>query len=120
AAAAAMEKLGTEGEVVLIGCPAEEILWGKVALFQRGAFEGLDAILTSHGDYQSGAVARPCQSVVHGEFVFSGESGHGGGVRKRNALDAVELVVQSLERLRGHQFPDASVEHVIRSGGLAP
>ena len=80
----------------------------------------MDALLTSHADYQNGAISRPCQSVVSGEVVFLGESGHGGGVRRQNALDAAELAVQSIERLRAHHFPDASVEHVLRVGGHMP
>src|SRR5579862_212102 len=120
AARRSMEENGIAGEVVAIGCPAEEIVWGKLALLRAGAFEGFDALLTSHADYQNGAISRPCQSVVSGEVVFIGESGHGGGVRRQNALDAAELAVQSIERLRAHHFPDASVEHVLRVGGHMP
>ena len=120
AAAHALRDLGIAGEIVVIGCPSEEIVWGKIALLQRGAFEGLDAILTSHGDYQNGAVSRPCQSVVSGEFVFLGESGHGGTVRRQNALDAAELAIQSIERLRAHHFPDTAAEHILRIGGQIP
>ncbi len=120
AAQRAMAEAGIGGKVVLIGCPAEEIVWGKLALLKAGAFDGCDALLTSHADYQNGAISRPCQSVVSGEVIFSGESGHGGGVRRQNALDAAELAVQSIERLRAHHFPDASVEHVLRVGGHMP
>ena len=120
AARRAMEETGIRGEIVAVGCPAEEIIWGKLALLRAGAFDGFDALLTSHGDYQNGALSRPCQSVMSGEIVFIGESGHGGGVRRQNALDAAELAVQSIERLRAHHFPDASVEHVMRVGGNMP
>ena len=120
AARRAMAETGVPGEVVAIGCPSEEIVWGKLALLKAGAFDGFDALLTSHGDYQNGAISRPCQSVLSGEIVFLGESGHGGGVRRQNALDAAELAVQSLERLRAHHFPDASVEHVLRVAGNMP
>jgi aminobenzoyl-glutamate utilization protein B len=120
AARRAMEETGIQGEIVAVGCPAEEIIWGKLALLRAGAFDGFDALLTSHGDYQNGAMSRPCQSVMSGEIVFMGESGHGGGVRRRNALDAAELTVQSIERLRAHHFPDTSVEHVMRVGGDMP
>ncbi len=120
AAAEALTALKIPGELLVIGCPAEEIVWGKVALLKLGAFEGVDAILTSHGDYQNGAVSRPCQSVIGGEFLFLGESGHGGRARRRNALDAAELAVQSVERLRAHHFPDVSVEHVLRVAGHIP
>jgi aminobenzoyl-glutamate utilization protein B len=120
AAAAAARELGLPGEIVVLGTPAEEIVWGKVALLKFGAFEGIDAVLTSHGDHQNGALSRPCQAVVSGEVVYLGESGHGGSTRRSNALDGVELAVQSIERLRAHHFPDVSVEHVLRRGGDIP
>jgi aminobenzoyl-glutamate utilization protein B len=116
----AMEALGLEGRVVVLGTPAEELLWGKIAMFQRGAFDGIDALLTSHGDQQNGAISRPCLSCVSAEFVFSGVSGHGGSLRSQNALDAAELAVQSMERLRAHQFNDAVIGHVLRVAGLMP
>src|SRR5262249_27312079 len=65
-------------------------------------------------------LSRPCQSVVSGEFVFVGESGHGGVGPRRNALDAAELAVQSIERLRAHHFADTAAEHVLRVGGHIP
>ena len=120
AARRAMAETGVAGEIVAIGCPSEEIVWGKLALLKAGAFERFDALLTSHGDYQNGAISRPCQSVLSGEIVFLGESGHGGGVRRQNALDAAELAVQSIERLRAHHYPDTSVEHVLRVAGNMP
>ncbi|TDQ78430.1 aminobenzoyl-glutamate utilization protein B [Dongia mobilis] len=120
AAAHAMAETGIDGHILVIGCPSEEIVWGKIALLREGAFDQADAILTSHGDYQNGAVSRPCQSVVSGEFVFLGESGHGGTVRRQNALDAAELAIQSVERLRAHHFPDTAAEHVMRLGGRIP
>ncbi|MDH3692287.1 MAG: peptidase dimerization domain-containing protein, partial [Gammaproteobacteria bacterium] len=120
AARESMLSLDISGELVVLGCPAEEIVWGKIALLKLGGFDGIDAILTSHGDYQNGAISRPCQSVIGGEFVFYGESGHGGKVQKRNALDAAELAVQSIERLRAHHFADTGVEHVLRIGGHIP
>lgn len=120
AAAAAARQMGLPGEIVVLGTPAEEIVWGKIALLKLGAFEGIDALLTSHGDYQNGAVSRPCQSVVSGEVVYLGEAGHGGSVRRSNALDGAELAVQSIERLRAHHFPEVSVEHVLRRSGDIP
>ncbi len=120
AARRAMQESNIAGEIVVIGCPAEEIVWGKLALLRAGAFSSCDALLTSHADYQNGAISRPCQSVMSGEVIFTGESGHGGGVRRQNALDAAELAVQSIERLRAHHFPDTSVEHVLRVGGHMP
>jgi aminobenzoyl-glutamate utilization protein B len=120
AARYAVEELELKGRVVVVGCPAEEIIFGKVVLLDKGIFKGLDAILTSHSDFQNGIMSRPCQSVIHGEFIFSGVSAHTGAPRNHNALEAAELAVQSFERLRGHQFPDASVEHILRRAGAMP
>ena len=120
AARHAMEQLGLQGSIVVLGTPAEELLWGKIAMLQRGAFVGIDALLTSHGDQQNGAISRPCLSCVSSEFVFTGTSGHGGSLRSQNALDAAELAVQSMERLRAHQFNDAVIGHVLRVAGLMP
>lgn len=108
------------GTVIVIGCPAEEILYGKVALLGRGGFDGIDVLLTSHVDYQNAAVSRPTLSCFSGEFCFGGISSHTGAARAHNALDGAELAVETLERMRGHQFPRTSVEHVIRSGGAMP
>lgn len=109
-----------EGTVVVVGCPAEEMLYGKVALLGEGGFDGLEVLLTCHVDYQNCAVSRPTLSYFSGEFCFGGISSHTGAARSHNALDGAELSVQSIERMRAHQFPKTSVEHVIRNGGKMP
>ncbi len=113
AAADAAQRAGLGGEIRVIGCPAEEILWGKVALFHTGAFAGCDALLTSHGDYQNGAISRPCQSAATGEFVFLGESSHGGFNGKINALEGAEDAIVALREL-GRRYADTPLKHVIR------
>ncbi len=120
AARYAMEALELDGKILLVGCPAEEIVYGKLVLLGAGLFEGVDVIITSHGDRQNGAISRPCQSVVESEFIFSGISAHTGAPRKYNALEAAELAVQTFERLRGHYFADGSAEHIFRASGIMP
>jgi len=120
AAANAAAALGLKGEIAVIGCPAEEILWGKVALLQKGLLDGFDAVLTSHGDYQNGALSRPCVSVVSGEFVFNGATGHAGKAASASALDAAELAVQMLDKMRASSFSDVAVRHVLRRAGIMP
>lgn len=120
AAANAAAAQGFSGEIAVIGCPAEEILWGKIALLRQGVFDGYDILLTSHGDYQNGALSRPCFSVVSGEFVFNGSAGHAGKAATTNALDAAELAVQMLDKIRVSRFPDIPVRHVLRRAGIMP
>ena len=95
-------------------------MWGKLALLERGAFAGLDALLTSHADYQNGALSRPCLACVSSELVFTGVASHGGAVRRHNALEALERVTQAIDRLRGSRFDGFVIGHVVRAGGLMP
>lgn len=120
AAAMACRKLGISGEIRVIGCPAEEILWGKIALFRAGVFAGIDAILTSHGDYQTGALSRPCQAVVSGEFIYASESGHGGQAGQRNALLVAEDAVSAAMRAIENDHPGVLLRHVLRRAGVMP
>jgi aminobenzoyl-glutamate utilization protein B len=120
AAAKACRRLGLAGEIRVIGCPAEEILWGKIALLRAGIFSGIDVILTSHGDYQTGALSRPCQSVVSGEFVFTGEPGHGGQAGRRNVLLIAEEMVEAASRLFDERYPELLLRHVLRQAGVMP
>lgn len=120
AAAMACRKLGIAGEIRVIGCPAEEILWGKIALLRAGVFAGIDAILTSHGDYQTGALSRPCQAVASGEFVFSAETGHGGQTGHRNTLLVAEEAVTASAAVIESNFPGVLLRHVLRKAGVMP
>lgn len=120
AAAMACRELGIGGEIRVVGCPAEEILWGKIALLRAGVFAGIDAILTSHGDYQTGALSRPCQSVVSGEFVYAAESGHGGQTGQRNALLVAEDAVSAAMRAIDNDYPGVLLRHVLRKAGVMP
>jgi len=109
-----MLELDIPGTVLIFGTPAEEIVFGKVVMYDAGLFDAADVLLTHHADYVNAALARPCQSIIQPEFAFLGRPQHTGVTRAENANDAAELLIQSVERLRAHQFPDVSVEHVIR------
>ncbi|CAN5528627.1 M20 family metallopeptidase [soil metagenome] len=119
-AAETMVELGLAGGIAVVGCPAEEILWGKIALLKQGVFDGFDAILTSHGDYQTGALSRPCMSAANGEYVYLGEAGHGGSAGIRNALSGAEAAQAAIAGLMAAQFPGCSIKHVLRRAGIMP
>ncbi|EHJ95498.1 hypothetical protein [Agrobacterium tumefaciens] len=119
AAAKALLSLGLAGGIDIIGCPAEEIGWGKPALQEAGVFDGIDVLLTSHGDYQNGSLSRPCQSIAGGEFWFLGAPGHGGKTPKANALDVAEEAYSRFSKAR-EQIPGLTAKHVFRYGGVTP
>ncbi|TVQ31765.1 MAG: amidohydrolase [Geminicoccaceae bacterium] len=120
AAARALAALGIEARIVCFGTPAEEILYGKIALQEAGVFAGTDVLLANHGDYQSGALSRPCQAVCLGEFRFTAPGAHAGFGGAPNPLIGLELMVQTMERLHGNRFADCSILHVVRQGGVMP
>jgi len=120
AAARGLEATGIPGEIVVVGCPAEEIVWGKLALQAAGVFDGLGAILTSHGDYQNGALSRPCFSIANGEFRFTGEAAHSGKITARNALGAAEAAVAGFREAVEEASDGARFKHVYRFAGFAP
>ncbi|MCM2473438.1 amidohydrolase [Rhizobium sp. CG5] len=119
AAIKTMKTLSLPGEIRIIGCPAEEIGWGKLALQAAGAFDGLDVIITSHGDYQNGSLARPCHSMASGEFRFTGVSAHGGKVATRNALETAEAAFAAFVRIKD-EIPGLQLKHVYRDAGITP
>jgi aminobenzoyl-glutamate utilization protein B len=120
AAASALEALGLDGEIVVVGCPAEEIGWGKLAIQDAGVFDGLDVILTSHGDYQNGSLARPCHAVSSGEFRFVGDSAHSGMGTTRDALKTAEAAIAAFEALRASDHIELQFKHIFRVAGIAP
>ena len=119
AAAIAAKELSLAGEICVIGCPAEEILWGKIALQEAGVFDAFDALLTSHGDYQNGSLSRPCHAVVTGEFVFRGDSAHAGMGGARDALKTAETAMAAFIA-EADRFPGIVEKHVFRSAGIMP
>jgi aminobenzoyl-glutamate utilization protein B len=120
AAAIAAAESGLPGEIVVVGCPGEEIGWGKPALQQAGLFDRFDALLTSHGDYQNASLSRPCHAIVSGEFVFRGDSAHAGMGASRNALKTAEEAMATFLALAPERFPNTNEKHVFRSAGIMP
>ena len=120
AAAMAAEALSLPGEICVIGCPAEEICWGKIALQDAGVFDGFDSLLTSHGDYQNGSLSRPCHAMASGEFVFRGDSAHAGMGVLRNALKTAEDAIAAFIAALPDRFPEINEKHVFLSAGIMP
>ncbi|WP_409967422.1 amidohydrolase [Bengtsoniella intestinalis] len=112
-----LEKSGKKAKITVIGTPAEEIIYGKIAIQERGGFEGIDILLTSHVDYQNGALSRMCSPCVYGELQFNGFSDHAGSPCSKNALDAAELTVQTIEKMNAHYFKNTRINHIYRNAG---
>ncbi len=119
---AEMERLGLPGTIVYFGCPAEEVLTGKVFMARGGAFDGVDYCMCWHPG-SSNAVSLGSSCALNSfKFHFTGISSHAGGAphEGRSALDAVELTNVGINYLREHVPTDVRMNYCIEDGGTAP
>lgn len=113
---------GTRGSVWIVGCPAEETDGAKVGLLDRGAFAGVDFVVTWHPDSHTyigrgASLALLCLTATfHGRASHAAMSPYSG----RSALDAALLFAHGLEMLREHVPDGARIHYVIVQGGQQP
>jgi amidohydrolase len=115
------------GEVMLIGCPAEEALGGKILMIAGGAFDDVDVALSSHhgGDTTTVATEPPqgtCLAVSEVRFAYHGKTAHAAADPHEgiNALNAVIHLFTGLDALRQHLTPDCRIHGIVTDGGKAP
>ena len=103
------------------GCPAEEILAGKIYMARDGAFRDCDAILGWHPG-TSTAVGRCGGSALDSLlFEFHGKTAHGAYAHHgRSALDGVMLLDVAANYLREHVPDNVRIHMCILDGGDAP
>ena len=117
-----MEAGGIQGTLIYFGCPAEEVLTGKVFMARAGAFDGLDICVHWHPGGQN-SISTGCDIGLNTfKLHFKGKTAHAGGDPHdgRSALDAVELTNVGLQYLREHVTSDVRMHYIITDGGLAP
>ena len=95
------------GEIVFLGCPAEERGSGKKAMIEDGLFDGLDAALLYHPCDRSHVYSWPLASEDI-EVVFTGLQAHASSDpwRGKNALDAMVLLFSSVGLWRQQLLPE--------------
>ncbi len=118
----AAERSGVTGRIRCFGCPAEEILVGKVFMVREGVFEGSDAVLAWHPGDTTAADFISTKAMVSVRFTFHGRASHAAvdPFRGRSALDAVELMNVGANYMREHIKEDARIHYVITDGGVQP
>ncbi len=110
------------GTVALMGCPAEEIMVGKIKLAEAGYFKDYDIALTWHPDSVNQVSEYRYQAMYSVQFSFYGKPSHAAVSPEagRSALDAVELMNVGANYLREHIDPGARIHYVIQHGGEKP
>ncbi|KAG1861202.1 hypothetical protein DFJ58DRAFT_905462 [Suillus subalutaceus] len=107
AAKAAMERLNIDGKVVLLGTPAEEGGFGKIMLYEKGAYDEMDVCLMCH------PTPGPRHSIsLTSCLAFCWEG--------RNALDAAVLAYNNISLLRQQIKPTHRVHGIFEGKDWGP
>jgi amidohydrolase len=109
------------GEVLLVGCPAEEKGGGKIDLVQAGVFAGVDAAMLFHPHNRTEMV-KLALGMRELRVEYFGKASHAAASPERgvNALDAVVLAYTGISTLRQQVRSDARIHGIITHGGQAP
>lgn len=109
------------GRVLVLGTPAEEGGGGKIALLERGAFDGATGALLAHPGSRD-QVRATFRAAASYRVTFRGRAAHAAMApeRGRNALDAAVLAYDALRALRATLGFGDQVTAVLTEGGQAP
>ena len=116
--------------IMLVGCPAEEIIpltfkngggGGKIKLINEGVFKNSEAALMIHPATRN-EVDPLMIAVKQIDVEYFGKSAHASGSPYvgRNALDAQILAYNAISVLRQQLRPTDKVHGIISSGGVSP
>ncbi|MEA4919613.1 MAG: amidohydrolase [Clostridiaceae bacterium] len=119
---AELEEKKLSGTVIFYGCPAEEVLTGKVFMARNGAFDELDVNFAWHGGNINMITTGIHTGLNSAIFHFKGRTAHAGGDphNGRSALDAAELMSVGANYLREHVTSDVRIHYVYKEAGTAP
>ncbi len=122
---AAMDRYGLRGTIRIYGSPAEETLVSRPYMVIAGLFDGVDAVLKTHGgtSFGGGQIGGIRSNAMFStEYTFRGVTAHsaGGPWNAKSALDGVELMNDGANLLREHLYFTYRMHYVIPAGGQAP
>jgi amidohydrolase len=111
-----------DGEIRIVGTPAEETNGAKVEMADNGVFDDVDFAMMIHA---SSEVLHPIYrslALVPVVSSFKGLASHAAASPwdGLNALNALQLFFHALDMLRQHVKPDTRIHGIITKGGEAP
>ena len=117
-----LEERKLPGTVIFYGCPAEEVLTGKVFMARAGVFDELDCALNFHPDSVNGVNMHRLAGINNVKFNFYGTISHAAArpFDGRSATDAAELMNVGANYLREHIPDNVRIHYVTTDGGRAP
>ena len=115
-----MEKI--EGELIVVGTPAEETNGAKVEMSKKGVFDGCDFAIMIHCCCGETIVEYRSLAMDAVEFTFTGQTSHAAMSpwQGRNALNGLQLFFHAVDMFRQHVRPDVRMHGIVHYGGAAP
>lgn len=109
------------GTLRVYGCPAEEIMSGKIVMNQKGIFDDVDAAVTWHPFDQNRISNDVWLSQDIKTYRFYGKTAHAAKNPElgRSALDAAELMHVGVNYLREHVSDDVRIHYAYQSASPA-
>ncbi len=114
-----MERSGIPGTLRVYGCPAEEIMSGKIVMNRAGVFDDLDIAVTWHPFDRNRVSNDIWQAQDIKNYTFHGVSAHASRSPEegRSALDAAELMNVGVNYLREHVPGDVRMHYAYIDNG---
>jgi amidohydrolase len=111
---------GADGEVVILGTPAEEGGGGKIEMIRSGTFDGIDAAMMFH-PFDRDLTAHPTLASLWLTFAFKGRPSHAALAphEGRSALTACLDTFRLVDGQRVHFRDGVRVHGYITDGGQA-
>ena len=115
-----MEATGAAGTIRIYGCPAEEIMSGKIVMNDQGVFDDLDVAITWHPFDRNRVSNDIWQAQDIKNYTFHGVSAHASRSPEsgRSALDAAELMNIGVNYLREHVTDDVRMHYAYMDNGI--
>ena len=112
-----MEKEQVKGTIRVYGCPAEEIVYGKIKMNNDGVFDNLSVAVTWHPFARNRVSYDIWQAQDVKMYKFYGVSAHASQHPElgRSALDAAELMNVGVNYLREHVSDDVRMHYAYTS-----
>lgn len=109
------------GEILVIGTPAEETNGAKVEMAKKGVFNDIDVVMAVHPSGEAHYRSGVSQAMEALQFTFKGKTAHASGAPHEgiNALDGVLMLFNSVNALRQQTLETARVHGIITKGGEA-
>lgn len=112
-----LQQTGQTAQLLVYGCPAEEIMDGKIVMNKAGVFDNLDAAITWHPFDRNRISNDIWQAQDIKNYHFYGRAAHASKFPElgRSSLDAAELMNIGVNYLREHVSDDVRMHYAYTS-----